>query len=61
MVPARLDSLTASRVVAAWGPMRDCFVRPQTAALSVTPVIKMRLVEEAALVTVLTMVIQIIM
>lgn len=61
MVPARLDSLTAFRVVAARGPMRDCFVRPQTVALSVTPVIKMRLVEEAASVTVLTMVIQIIM
>lgn len=61
MVPARLDSLTAFRVVAARGPMRDCFVRPQIAALSVTPVIKMRLVEEAVLVTVLTMVIQIIM
>lgn len=30
-------------------------MRPQTAALSVTPVIKMRLVEEAALVIVLTM------
>lgn len=59
MVPACLDNLTTSQVVTARGPIRECFVRPQTVALSVTPVIEIRRAEETALVTVLTMVNQI--
>lgn len=50
-----MDNLTTSQVVTARGPIRDCFVRPQTVALSVTPVIEIRRAEETALVTVLTM------
>lgn len=61
MVPARLDNLTTFPVVGARGHIRDCFVRPQTVAISVTSVIKIRRAEEAALVTVLTMVIKIIL